>query len=74
MLFAMPVAAFPVHGSQTALPVGTELNEEALDRPREVFRSERLGGRKSYLVNLGDVAFSSPEILGGVARQVGISC
>ena len=74
MLFAMPVAAFPVRGSQTALPVGTELNEEALDRPREVFRSERLGGRKSYLVNLGDVAFSSPEILGGVARQVGISC
>jgi hypothetical protein len=74
VLFAMPVAAFPVHGSQTVLPVGTELNEDALDRPREVFRSEGLGGRKSYLVNLGDVAFSSPEILGGVARQAGISC
>ena len=61
VLFAMPVAAFPVHGSQTVLPVGTELNEDALDRPREVFRSEGLGGRKSYLVNLGDVAFSSLE-------------
>jgi hypothetical protein len=54
--------------------VGTELDEDALDRPREVFRSEGLGGRKSYLVNLGDVAFSSPEILGGVARQAGLCC
>jgi hypothetical protein len=71
---ALPVSAFPVHGSQTVLPVGTELNEEALDRPREVFRSEATGGRKSYLVNLGDVAFSSPMILGGVARQAAISC
>jgi cytochrome c peroxidase len=56
------------------LPAGTELNEDALDRPREVFRSEAMGGRKSYLVNLGDVAFSSPAILGGVARQAGMSC
>jgi len=74
VLFAIPVAAFPVHGSQTVLPVGTELNEDALDRPREVFRSERLGGRKSYLVNLGDVAFSSPEILGGGGLNEKISC
>jgi len=57
-LMAAPVEAFPVNGNQTVLPVGTELNEDALDRPREVFRSEALGGRKSYLVNLGDVAFS----------------
>ena len=73
-LLAVPVAAFPIHGSQTALPAGTELNEDALDRPRELFRSEALGGRKSYLVNLGDVAFSSPAILGGAARQAGMSC
>jgi cytochrome c peroxidase len=71
---AVPAAAFPVHGSQTVLPTGTELNEDALERPREVFRSEALGGRKSYLVNLGDAAFSSPTILGGAARQAGISC
>jgi cytochrome c peroxidase len=74
VLLAAPAAAFPVHGSQTVLPVGTELNEDALAKPREVFRSEALGGRKSYLVNLGDIAFSSPAILGGVARQAGISC
>jgi hypothetical protein len=73
-LLPAPVVAFPVHGNQTVLPVGSELNEDALDRPREVFRSEALGGRKSYLVNLGDVAFSSPAILGGPARQAGISC
>jgi hypothetical protein len=75
LLTALPLArAFPVHGGQTVLPVGTELNEDALDRPREVFHSETIGGRKSYLVNLGDLAFSAPSILGGVARQAGISC
>ncbi len=73
-LLAEPAGAFPVHGSQAALPAGSELNEETLDRPREVFRSEASGGRKSYLVNLGDVAFSSPAILGGMARHAGISC
>jgi hypothetical protein len=56
------------------LPPGTELAEDALERPREVFHSEAVGGRKSYLVNLGDLAFNSPNILGGVARQGGMSC
>jgi len=67
------VAAFPVDGDQTTLPAKTELNEDALDKPREVFRSEIAGG-KSYSVNLGNLAFSSPSILGEVARQAGISC
>src|ERR1700749_1115795 len=67
------VVAFPVDGDQTTLPPKTELNEDALDKPREVFHSELAGG-KSYMVNLGNLAFSSPGILGGVARQAGISC
>ena len=67
------VAAFPVDGDQTALPPKTELNEDALDKPREVFRSEIAGG-KSYLINLGNLAFSSPSILGEVARQAGVNC
>jgi cytochrome c peroxidase len=67
------VAAFPVDGDQTVLPTKTELNEDALDKPREVFRSEVAGG-KSYLINLGNLAFSSPSILGDVARQAGLSC
>jgi hypothetical protein len=33
------VMAFPVDGDQTTLPPRTELNEDALYRPREVFRS-----------------------------------
>jgi hypothetical protein len=61
-------------GSGGLLPAGSELGDEAFDRPLEVFRSESGGGRKSYLVKLGDVAFSSPLTLGGAARQAGISC
>src|SRR5271168_3854120 len=61
-------------GNATLLPAGTELGEEAFDQPREVFRSESSGGHKSYLVNMGDVAFSSPLTLGDPARQAGISC
>lgn len=66
--------SFPVSGDQAVLPPGTELNEEALDQPREIFKSEAAGGRKSYLTNLGDLAFNSPAILGGVARRAGVSC
>jgi cytochrome c peroxidase len=68
------LAAFPLDGSQTVLPAKTELNEDALVKPREAFHSELNRGRKSYLVNLGDLAFNSPNILGGVARQAGMSC
>ena len=50
--------AFPVHGNQTILPVGTELNEGTLSQPREVFKSEAISGAKSYLVNLRDLAFT----------------
>jgi Di-haem cytochrome c peroxidase len=68
------LAAFPLDGSQTVLPAKTELNEDALVKPREAFHSELNRGRKPYLVNLGDIAFNSPNILGGVARQAGMSC
>jgi cytochrome c peroxidase len=64
--------AFPIHGSQTVLPQGSELNEDALQKPREIFKSEAVG--KSYLINLGDLAFSSPNMLGDVARRAGVSC
>ena len=65
---------FPLNGNDTTLPAGTELNEEAIERPRELFHTEAFGGKKSYLVNLGDVAFHSPGILGGAAKQAAISC
>ena len=66
--------AFPLEGNQAVLPPATELNEDALEKPREVFHSEATSGRKSYLVRLGNLAFGSPAILGGAARQAGISC
>ncbi len=65
---------FPLTGDQTTLPPGTELNEDALDRPREVFRAEAAGGVNSYIVNLGDLAFNSNLTLGGPARRAGMSC
>lgn len=67
------VLAFPVDGDQTVLPPKTELNEDAVRRPREVFHSE-ISGRRSDLIKLGNLAFSSPAILGSVAQQAGISC
>ena len=67
------VLAFPVDGDQAALPAKTELNEDALRRPREVFHSE-ITGRRSELIKLGNLAFSSPSILGNVAQQAGLSC
>jgi hypothetical protein len=57
---APEAGAFPVHGKQTLLPVGTELNEDQSAQPRQIFHSETIGGAKSYLSNLGDLAFSSP--------------
>jgi cytochrome c peroxidase len=72
--FHQRVLAFPVDGDQTTLPARTELDEDALDKPREVFHSEAGAGGKSYMVDLGNLAFSSPGILGGPARQAGVSC
>ena len=73
-LWVQHAGAFPVNGQQTVLPTGSELDEETLDRPREVFKSEATGGHRSVLVIIGDAAFGSPSILGGIARQAGMSC
>ncbi|HEY1747447.1 MAG TPA: cytochrome c peroxidase [Xanthobacteraceae bacterium] len=63
----------PITSRESVLPPGTELNEEPLDQPTELFASE-LAGKRSYQSIFGDVLFSSPNILGGVARQAGLSC
>ena len=65
---------FPVSDARTGLPVDSELDEDAIDIPREVFHSEALHGRKSYFSNLGNLAFNSPYILGSAARKAHISC
>src|SRR5258708_1764286 len=77
LLLALPLAyshSLPLIGGETVLPPRTELNQDALARPREVSRSPLIRGRKSNLVSLGAVAFNSPSILGGAARQAGMSC
>ena len=66
--------AFPVEGVNTSLPVGTELDDDALEQPREQFHSEAIGGQKSYLVKLGNMAFNTPAILGGTALKGDVSC
>jgi cytochrome c peroxidase len=68
------VTAFPIDGDQTVLPAGSEFNEDALQVPHEILKSEYRGDRISYLVALGDIAFNSPAILGDVARRAGVSC
>jgi cytochrome c peroxidase len=73
-LAAGPTAARPITSKESVLPIGTELNEEPVDQPNELFSSELAGGKRSYLLDLGDLLFSSPDILGGVARQAGMSC
>jgi hypothetical protein len=69
-----PSGSRPILTREGVLPPGAELNDDLIDLPTERFRSEVAGGRRSYLFNLGDVAFGSPEIFGGRARQAGISC
>jgi hypothetical protein len=56
------------------LPAGSELDDDAITNPREVFHSEALRGRRSYMSNLGNLAFNSPLTLGEVAQRAHISC
>lgn len=68
-------AARPLVTREGVLPPGTELFEDdTLEEPTELFVSELAGRGRSYRLNLGDILFSSPAILGGLARRAGISC
>ena len=73
-VFCTPCHATAVSDDHTGLPPGSELDQDAIDNPREVFHSESLHGRKSYLSNLGNLAFNSPLLLGQAAQKAGISC
>jgi cytochrome c553 len=64
----------PVTDNRTGLPVGSELDDDAVKNPREVFHSEAVRGRKSYLSNLGNLAFNTPYTLGEAAQKAHISC
>ena len=66
--------ASPSGDSGVRLPAGSELDDDAISNPREVFHSEVLRGRRSYMSNLGNLAFNSPRTLGALAQQSHISC
>ena len=74
MLAGAAASATPVVSTDAVLPAGSELNEQLLDQPTELFAFERAGGKRSYLFNLGDMLFSSSVIFGGKARDAGLSC
>lgn len=71
---AGPVVAEPILGDTGVLPRGTDFGEPALQVPRQILTVEHLGSEQNFLIALGNMAFSSPEILGGLARRAGISC
>jgi hypothetical protein len=74
LALAIGAARADPSGEGGALPAGSDIDNDSLYRPREVFRSEAIHGKKPYLVVLGDIAFGAPSLLGGAARQAGISC
>jgi cytochrome c peroxidase len=67
-------ASTPITTKEGVLPPGTELYEEPLDQPTELFSFQAAGGKRSYLFNLGDMLFSSSALFGGVARKANMSC
>ena len=69
-----PVTARPLTHNEGILPAGTELNDDQLDQPTELFYSEENGGQRIYLSKLGDVLFATPGIFGGMARKAELSC
>lgn len=74
LLIGSAAFAAPITTKEGVLPLGSDLGETVADQPTELFATELAGGKRSYMQKLGDMLFSSPAILGGVARQAGISC
>jgi len=68
---AEPVAGL---GESRWLARGGDLAAQLAFRPREALRSERDGGRASLQVELGRLAFRSPQALGGTARREELTC
>jgi cytochrome c peroxidase len=67
-------SALSFSDAATGLPAGSDLDADAATNPREVFHSESLHGHRSYMSNLGNLAFNSPYMLGDASRKAHISC
>ncbi len=76
---ALPARADTPHGpaattSAQWLPEGAETGDLFINRPQERSRIIAAGGRRSWLIELGRLAFRSPLTLGGRAARAGLSC
>lgn len=72
--------AFDAAGAQTVLsadavlPKGSDLGGLRQREPRQILSMEAQGVEQSYLVALGNMAFSTPLIKGASAQGAGIAC
>ena len=73
-LASLPAGAQSLLTPNEWLPAGSDLGLATLQRPRQVLRLEQEGGKPSFLVRLGELAFRSAETLGGNAAKAGIAC
>jgi cytochrome c peroxidase len=73
-VLTLAAAARPLLTQEGILPPGTELNDDQLDVPNELFYAELAGRERSHLSKLGDMLFAAPGIFGGMARQASLSC
>ena len=67
---AAPALAQPLKQSAW-LPPGSDISGDINQHPREALDG---GAAQTFYVELGRLAFRSPEILGGNARRAGMSC
>lgn len=68
------VAALAVPLGAAGLPEGAVIDPPTGEFPAQRLRSEQAGGRQSFLVALGNTAFSSPLLFGEPAASAGLSC
>jgi cytochrome c peroxidase len=73
-ILAAATAVAAEKGAVPGLPPGTDFGFAAEQQPRQILRAEADGGRQSYMVALGNTAFSSPLLFGPTARAAGLSC
>jgi cytochrome c peroxidase len=74
LTMATGLSAAEQNATPPGMPPGTDFGFAAEQQPRQILRAEADGGRQSYMVALGNTAFSSPLLLGPKARAAGMSC
>lgn len=73
LILLLPLAVLAQERA-SRLPNGSQVQPLADAHTAQRLASEMAGGRQSFIVALGNTAFSSPLLYGAVAREAGISC